>query len=243
MQNSDELDSPVVVEGKGKEREKPKSVVEDNKYWIPDNWAITGRQRKEAKDKRKAAMRKAKEDSLRNREDAQLTMAMAASLQDNPIEERTIDDQAEDNPPPIYPRICAHPRKLDPLKWMSDNGGGYLPGFLKRITSKDLELMRIHALNVEKEKANAGGLAQKASEAKVKMERKEEAEVEDTLGEMMQETGRTRAVARQQPVQSPGGFRDRFESFNNQMSSKRKKKKEIPGQASSTGIASSSRHT
>lgn len=132
MQNSHDVNHAAVVEGKGKERERPEPAAEKMEYYIPKDWEVNKRAIKAEKDRKRAAMRRPRDLSLRNEEDAQLTMAMAASLQDNPNEERSIDDQAEDTPCPCYGRIHIHWRKLDPLKWTTDNGGGLLPGFLSQ---------------------------------------------------------------------------------------------------------------
>ena len=174
--------------------------------------------------KKRRALHQALEASRANPEDQALHMAMAASLRDNPEAERSLEEQAEDQPPPQYSRIGGkHGRKLNPMKWTTDNEGQVTWGCLKTIDKTVLKEMWKFAERIAKEREEAGGSIQKEADVKAEMAktraqeivaRTEEAngagsEAGDVMTEMVRETGRTRAVARQES-QVPQRFRDNF---------------------------------
>ena len=235
---------------KGKSREdpiKPPGYYDD--YYEPTLEDLGVRTRW----KKRRALHQALEASRANPEDQALQMAMAASLRDSPEAEKTLEEQAEDQPPPQYSRIGGkHGRKLDPLKWTTDNEGKVTWGCLKRIDKTVLKDMRKFAERIAKEREEAGGSMQKKADAKAQpsetraqeaVVRAEEAngggsEAGDVMTEMVRETGRTRAVTRQQS-QVPQRFRDNF----NILQVKKKKKKTSGPQKRDVGVNASSRRT
>ena len=153
--------------GKGKLREdpiKPPGYYGD--YYEPTMEDLGVRTRW----KKRRALHQALEASRMNPEDQALQMAMAASLRDNPEAERSLEEQAEDQPPPQYSRIGGkHGRKLDPMKWTTDNEGKVTWGCLKRIDKTVLKDMRKFAERIAKEREEAGGSIEKEAGVKAEM--------------------------------------------------------------------------